>query len=124
VGNETGRRLEVLALLGDPRPMQALLHGLCAEHVAVDVATDLASAQRLFFGAGGHDCLVLAPDVPPGLAARVLGSLRAIDPALAAATFGPRVRGAGRGRRTAALAGYHPGSRAGIGALLRFLAQL
>ena len=104
--------------------MQALLEGLREQQVAVDVATDLACARRLFFGSGGHDCIVLAPDVAPGLASRVLASLRSIDPDLASATFGPAVSARGCASRTATLAGYHPGSRAGIGALLRFLAGL
>ncbi|MCA8974536.1 MAG: hypothetical protein KDC98_07425 [Planctomycetes bacterium] len=122
--NETSRRLEVLALLGDPRPMQALLDSLREHRYAVDVATGLADAQRLFFGTGGHDCLLLAPDIAPGLANKVLHSLRAIDPALATATFGPEVRHAGGESRTAVLAGFHPGSRAGTGAMLRFLGKL
>lgn len=122
--NERTRRLEVLAVLGDPRPMQALLANLQQQQVAVDVATDLVTAQTLFFGAGGHDCLVLGPDVRPGLAQKVMLSLRGVDPALATASFGPEIARAGGESRTAMLAGFHPGSRAGAGALLRFLAGL
>ena len=116
--------MEILALLGDPRPMQALLNNLRKANIAVDVATSLKDARRVFFGAGGHDCLVLAPDVGPGLARKVMGSLRAVDPELAAATFGPGYRGNDNRSRTAVLAGFHPSSRAGTGALLRFLAGL
>ena len=84
----------------------------------------LAAARRLFFGAGGHDCLIVAPDVRPGLAAQVLQSLRTVDPELPTATFGPVVRRADSPTRTAMLAGFHPSSRAGAGALLRFLGAL
>ena len=122
--HEPNRRLEVLALLADPRPMQPLLDSLREHDFAVDVANDLMTAQRLFFGAGGHDCLVLGPDVAPGTAQRVLASLRSVDPRLATATFGPEVEKAGGESRTAVLSGFHPGSRAGAGALLRFLTGL
>lgn len=118
------RHLTVLALLGDPRPMQALLATLRDQAIEVDVATSLADARRVFFGAGGHDCLVLGPDVTPGLASRVVHSLRAVDPELPTASFGPDVREDAACSRTAALAGYHPGSRAGAGALLRFLGEI
>jgi hypothetical protein len=119
-----GRRLDVLALLGDPTPMQSLLRQLRDEGFSVDVATSLADARQLFFGAGGHDCLVLAPDVRPGLARDVLQSLRTVDPELPTATFGPDVRRAISPSRTAMLAAFHPSSRAGAGALLRFLRAL
>lgn len=103
--------------------MAALLQQLTAAGIRVDVASDLASARRLFFGAGGHDCVVVAPDVRPGLASQVLQSLRTVDPELPAATFG-RPHGTARPTRTANLAGFHPSSRAGTGALLRFLRAL
>ncbi|HEX5053829.1 MAG TPA: hypothetical protein VFZ65_18770 [Planctomycetota bacterium] len=104
--------------------MQTLLQALQAQGITVDVAVDLAGARRLFFGAGGHDCLVVGPDVRPGLAARVLESLRTVDPHLSTATFGPDLRQQAAPLRSARLAGFHPGSRAGAGALLRFLRTL
>lgn len=114
------RPLGVLTLLGDPAPMQPLLAQLRSHGIQVDVAHGLGDARSLFFGAGGHDCLVVAPDVRPGLAARVLESLRLVDPELPTATFrpDPELR---RAVRTAVLAAFHPGSRAAAGALLRFL---
>lgn len=122
--NENVHGLEVLALLGDPRPMQALLTSLREQNISVDIATSLVDARRVFFGAGGHDCLVLAPDVVPGLASKVLHSLRAVDPELPTASFGPGFRRGHVPPRSAMLAGFHPSSRAGAGALLRFLAGL
>lgn len=118
------RALDVLTLLSDPAPMQVLLQQLTEAGFSVDVARDLSDAQKLFFGAGGHDCLVVGPDVRPGLARSVLESLRSVDPELPTATFGPDLRRPDAPTRTAVLAAYHPSSRAGAGALLRFLRNL
>jgi hypothetical protein len=103
--------------------MQPLLAHLRELGMRVDVATDVADARALFFGTGGHDCLVIAPDVRPGVAARVAQSLRAVDPELPLATFGGELAGSVRRARDAVLA-LHPGSRAGAGALVRFLRAL
>lgn len=115
------RQPGILALLGNPTPMEALLTHLRQLGMHVDVTHDLAGARTLFFGQGGHDCLVIAPDVRPGVAASVTTSLRAIDPDLPMATFG-----AARPERRVndAVLGFHPGSRAGTGALVRFLRSL
>lgn len=118
------RRIDVLTLLGDRQPMESLLRELGEQGFHVDIAHSLGDARALFFGAGGHDCLVVAPDVGPGLASRVLSSLRTVDPELPTASFGPALRRTEAPTRTAHLAGFHPGSRAGTGALLRFLRNL
>ncbi|MBZ0150802.1 MAG: hypothetical protein K8J09_04660 [Planctomycetes bacterium] len=124
VAEPAERQPGILALLADPTPMQALLTHLRSLGITVDVASGLAEARRLFFGAGGHDCLVVGPDVRPAIASRVLASLRTVDPELATATFGPEVSRDRAPTRTAVLAGFHPSSRAGQGALLRFLRTL
>ena len=116
------RSLDILALLADPKPMHSLLLHLRRQGLLVDTVADLHAARTAFFGAGGHDCLVIAPDVRPGVATSVAGSLGAIDPQLAMATFGPQL--SDRATRTARLGSFHPGSRAGQGALLRFLRTL
>ena len=118
------RPLGILTLLDDPTPMQPLLVDLRSHGICVDVARDLTDARRAFFGAGGHDCLVVAPDVRPGLAVQVLQSLRTVDPDLPTATFGPDLHGRQSPSRTAVLTAFHPASRAGVGALLRFLRKL
>lgn len=118
------RRLDVLALLGPRQGMATLLRRLRSAGISVDTATDLAEARQAFFGTGGHHCLLVGPDVPPGLAGSVLTSLRGVDPELPAAVFGTGVARAGARSRTAILAGFHPGSRAGVGAVLRFLREL
>jgi hypothetical protein len=124
VPEPSDRRLDVLTLLGDPLPMQGLLRQLADAGIGVDVAKGLAEARQLFFGAGGHDCLVVGPDVRPALASKVLQSLRLVDPDLPTATFGPDLNREKAPTRTAMLAAFHPGSRAGAGALLRFLRGL
>jgi hypothetical protein len=115
------RQPGLLALLGNPTPMQALLTQLRELGMRVDAVEDLAGARASFFGTGGHDCLVVGPDVRPGLALQVARSLRAIDPQLPMATFGPDLGSQDRKAHEAVLAAFHPSSRAGAGALLRFL---
>jgi hypothetical protein len=116
------RRLDVLALCSKRQPMRTLLAHLERAGFGIDVAKDLADARKAFFGAGGHHCIVVGPDVPPGLVDKVIQSLRSVDPDLPAVTFGQKVSRSTR-LRTAVL-GFHPGSRAGVGALLRFLRAL
>lgn len=103
--------------------MQGLLSRLQQAGYAVDVARDLAEARRTFFQAGGHDCVVLGPDLRPRLAQDAVRSLLGLDPDLALATYGPELRER-RPARQAVLASLHPSSRAGAGALLRFLGHL
>jgi hypothetical protein len=122
--SDDDRRFGVLALLDQPTPMAALVAGLRQSGYAVDVVRDAAEARTAFFASGGHDCLVVAPDVRPGLARAIAASLRTVDPELPMATFGPSLGEAERPAHEARLAGFHPGSRAGIGALLRFLGAL
>jgi hypothetical protein len=114
----------ILALLADPTPMQPLLSHLHGLGHAIDVVVDLAGARTSFFSSGGHDCLVIAPDVRPGLASQVVQSLRAVDPELPMATFGPGLNGEPKPSRLTVLAAFHPGSRAGTGAFLRFLGSV
>ncbi len=115
--------IEVLALLADPTPMQALLAALRLKGVHVDAVDSLRAARTSFLNSGGHGYLIIGPDVPPGIAKKVVHSLGNIDPDLAMATFGPHLNNRPV-LRTAKLSGFHPSSRAGQGALLRFLRSL
>jgi hypothetical protein len=117
------RRLDLLAVLGDTRPMQALIGQLQQHGFGVDVAHDLASARKSFFGTGGHHCVVVGPDVAPGVAGAIVHSLREVDPELPALSFGPALGRVGGPAQTTAV-GFHPGSRAGTVALIRFLRDL
>lgn len=116
-----GTGLEVLALIRADGLMAPLLAELRRAGLRIDVAADLATARTLFFGAGGHDCLLVAPDVVPAVAKQVLRSLRQVDPQLATASFCRALLGEESPLRTARLSAYHPGSRAAVGAMLRFL---
>ena len=116
-------RTACVLLLDAPAAMGSLRRTLEDRGHSVDLASDLGEARTAFFGAGGHDCVVIGPGVSPGLAQKVRAALSAIDPELAFATYGPPLPGAAQSR-TARLASFHPGSRAGQGALLRFLQAL
>lgn len=118
------RRLDVLALCKNRRILAGLLQQLRRAGFGVDLAGDVGEARAAFFGAGGHHCLLIAPDVAPGLAVQILQTLRAVDPELPLASFGPRFDVGKASLRTALLAAFHPSSRAGIGAFLRFLREL
>ena len=122
--NADERILGLLLLQADPVPMRALVAHLVELGMQVDTVVDLEAARASFFGSGGHDCLVVAPDVRPSLAHKVVHSLRAVDPRLATATFGPELAKGRAVSRTARLGGLHPSSRAGQGALVRFLRNL
>ena len=52
----------VLMLQDDARTMEALRLALTRAGIPVDVVTDLDQARATFFGAGGHGCLVVAPN--------------------------------------------------------------
>lgn len=138
--------------------MQALIGQLREHGFGVDIAHDLADARQSFFGSGGHHCLVVGPDVAPGVANAIVGSLREVDPELPALLFvdaaasgasfvsapppgaggksagprsGPAARGSGAPLPNKSTAGaatqqvrFHPGSRAGAVALVRFLRDL
>lgn len=116
--------LDILALFQDLRPLRGLIGSLRQNGCAVDLCRDLATARAAFLAAGGHQLLLIGPDVAQHLAESVTRELRQIDPALAAVTFGPRCAGADRPSRSAALTGLHPSSRAGHGALLRWIRGL
>jgi hypothetical protein len=116
--------LEVLALVGASALMTPLLDELRRAGLRVDIAADLPTARTLFFGSGGHDCLLVAPDVVPALAKQVLRSLRGVAPELATASFSRAVLAEESPLRAARLGAYHPGSRAAVGAVLRFLQRL
>ena len=102
-----------------------LIHALktAALALVVDVATDLAELRSRFFASGGHDVLVLTPALEPGIARAAIDTLRAVAPELPIVSFAAALQ-----RRdlpaTAGLtcvASLHPGSRAGVGAVLRSL---
>jgi hypothetical protein len=118
------RRLDILALTRDARPMRSLLALLRRNGCDVDVVADLEAACGAFCGVGGHQILLVGPDVPEAVAQQVVRALRQVDPGLPAASFGPRWSACPGPAPNAVLAGLHPSSRAGAGALLRWMRGL
>lgn len=114
----SARPEEVLVFGTDGESARALTTALEREHLVVDLATDLNELRRIFFARGGHDLLVLLTDKSPNAQRSALSQLRAVDPDLAVVCFGDR---APAETRVTQLKHYHPGSRAGAGAVLRVL---
>jgi hypothetical protein len=121
---DDARHPGILALVARRDRMGAALAHLREAGMPVDVVHDAAGARGSFFASGGQDCLVIGPEVQPALATAVAATLQAVDPGLSVANFGPPLGVGARSTRVARLHGFHPASRAGIGALLRFLRAL
>jgi hypothetical protein len=114
----------ILALLARGEPLAVAMASVREAGMAVEVVHDAAAARGAFFRSGGHDCLVIGPTVARDLAAAVAATLQAVDPDVSIANFGPPLAAAPRPTRVVRLHGLHPASRAGVGALLRFLRTL
>ncbi len=117
------RRLDLLALVSSPEPLKGLLTSLEEMGFRIDLAEDAQSARLAFFQSGGHQILLLAPDVPPGIARQVLGSLQNLDPDLPVIAYGDCLTRKPLPPGVTALR-FHPSSRAGLGALLRVMKKL
>ncbi len=117
------RRLDLLALVRSPEPLEGLLTSLEGMGFRIDQAEDPKSARLAFFQSGGHQILLLAPDVPPGIARQVLESLRQLDPDLPVIAYGDCLTRKPLPTGVTALS-LHPSSRAGLGALLRVMKRL
>lgn len=117
------RRLDLLALVSSPKPLKGLLTSLEEMGLRIDLAEDPQSARLAFFQSGGHQILLLAPDVPPGIARQVLGSLQNLDPDLPVIAYGDCLTRKPLPPGVTALK-FHPSSRAGLGALLRIMKKL
>lgn len=119
MGSSTeGHRL-VLAAAESAATMTALCDALRDRGVDVDVVETLTEARSAFLERGGHELLLLGPDLTPALARELAHSLTEIDPQLAVCIFGELLREEA-GRRI----GHHPTSRAAIGAVLKVLQEL
>jgi hypothetical protein len=112
---------EVLVMCGVAARAQRLLASLQRAGAAVDLAGDLGQARERFLARGGHDWLVLLPDVPPALATEAVHDLRALDARLRVVVFGSGQLRECNAARVVRLQAYHPSSRAGIGAVLKLL---
>ncbi len=110
------RPREVLVLEGRPGSMRALADGLRNSGLLVDVTHDLREVRDAFFRRGGHDLIVIGPDLPDALSRATAETLGAIDDAVQIVVFGDRLPDTRRATRVTA---FHPGSRAALGAVLR-----
>lgn len=116
--------VEVLVIARDERTVNTLCTALEQHGVAVDLACSAEQARALFLDRGGHQLLVIGPDVGQGMAWQVLRSLRSADPQLLAAAFGTESFRGNPPDGFTRIPDFHPSSRAGIGALLKILSRL
>jgi hypothetical protein len=114
---------ELLVLCREPATLGPLFDVLCRNGVTCETAPSLDALREAFLARGGHDALLLAPDVERSQARRAAHALRAVDPGLLVVAFGRDLQRADLPEAAVCLAGLHPTSRAGIGAVLRLLAN-
>jgi hypothetical protein len=114
-------RVDVLALSSAPQTLTALRRALLEAGFRWTRAATLADAQAAFLAMGGQDGLIIAPDASPSVAEQVVLSLRRLDPRLPVLVFGrDLLRGCTALGRVHRLPEYHPASRAGVGAVLKW----
>ena len=115
---------ELLVVSASEPTMAALIEALDAHGVSADLVHALPEARNTFLARGGHQLLVLAPDLSPAIMRQISASLTRVDPTLSVVAFeepgssGPA--GPGSPRRIL----YHPSSRAAVGAVLKALHNL
>lgn len=117
------RAVELLAYCRDRTTLGALCLALEQHGVRVSIATDLAALRTAFFESGGHDALLLGPDLPAGAARTAAESLLAVDLELRVVAIGPDHARSALPHQVARLTAHHPASRAGVAAVLRALAR-
>lgn len=117
------RRPELLALCREESSVQRLCQELCAKGLQVDLAMTLQELRSAFFRRGGHEFLILSPDLSPRMACAAVKTLRAVNPELALIVFGVALTRRDWARPVTRLPAYHPSSRAGLGAVLRTVYQ-
>jgi hypothetical protein len=113
-------RVDVLALVGAATVVAGMLPILKSAGVNVDVVTTLRDGLRAFVACGGHQVLVLGPDLRPSLATQAVTQLRSVDPELLVVAYGEIGRD-GADARMRRIPGFAPSSRAGAGALLKVI---
>lgn len=119
---DLGRRADLLVFSTEPARVIELSAALADAGIRVDNATSMAESHARFFECGGHDALLVAPDVPLRLSAAVAHNLRELDDELLLVVFGEAQLREPTLRRVTRLC-YHPTSRAGIGAVLKLLVE-
>ncbi len=120
MAHATPAPMDLLAATSRCATMESLQHALAEKGIRMDLAQDMESARQNFFDRGGHDLLVLGPDLTPKTAMQLIENLQALDPDLPIVIFGSdllrheEINGCTR-------LSYHPSSRAAVGALMKIL---
>lgn len=115
----TPRRFDVLAIARDAATVSPLATFLKDLAVSIEIVHDVPDALRAFQDRGGHDALVLAPDVAPAIANEAMERLRSVDARLVVIVFGRNLLL--HQKRVLRLGGHLPNTRAGAFALWRGL---
>lgn len=111
--------MEVLALQGRDASLTRLAEALRDRGIHVDLVATLTELRHAFFQRGGHDALLIGPDVAAGAARRAIDCLTEVDDGVRVLAFGQRT--ARLHRQAEVIATFHPSSRAALGAVLRLL---
>ncbi len=110
---------DLLALSGLGNGFAGLVSELSARGLRVDQVNTLEELRMAFFQRGGHEFLILAPELSPNIACAAVNTLRAVDPGLPLIVFGESLSRQNWSAPVTRLSSYHPSSRAGLGAVLR-----
>ena len=119
--DSTPERPQELVVLSTGDSLGKLGRGLTEQGVTLHMARDLTELRDLFFGCGGSDGLLLAPDLAPARAREAMRLLQQIDRELCILAFGEPLTRQLAPSATVHRIPYHPDSRAAEGAVLRWL---
>lgn len=112
----------VLVVLGQTTGMDGLRSTLEGLGHGFDVTRSRGEALARFFATGGHDALLLAPDVAPGMAWALAAAIVDMDPDIPVVAFGTQLaRSPNRLPQATMVTDHHPDSRAGEAAVLHAL---
>src|SRR5690606_15131170 len=115
-----GDSVELLVFASSEASMAPLAAGLAEHGFAVDIVSSPAAAHGVFLQRGGHALLIIAPDVGTGRAHKLIEQLRSDDQSVRVVVFGEDTLGGDTLDHVHGI-GYHPGARAGLGAVLKVL---
>ena len=118
------RLVDVLVLATGAPSVEVLERGLVDQGYIVDVVSTLEEAQQEFLARGGHRLLVVTPEANPALVQRVIENLRGVDPDLPIVLFGDDTMRGSSLSNLHRIRSFHPGSRAGIGAVQKVICGL
>ncbi len=120
----TERPPELVVFCADPQPIRSMTQQLRKLGVRVDVVCSPAELRATFFQSGGHDVLVLSPDLTPSVARQAARSLCSVDPSLRVVAFGQELARQELPGLVTRVPTFHPSSRAALGSVLRVVRTL